>query len=271
MLKFTRAMGVSFFLSMIAMDVFAAETVKDNSFLLEEAYNQEAGVVQFIQGYQYLDPSKEWGYAFTSEIPIKDETHQFSFAVPVVNKKEGPGKDKSQIGDVLLNYRYQLLNTELLTMAPRVSLVLPTGDYKKEAGSGVLGLQFNQAVSIAVNEQWTNHWNAGFTYLPEAKNSSGDTANLVGFNFGTSIIYNYTPKFNFLCEFVYNSSEAVTGPDAKEASSSYYVIPGIRGAFDVGQETEVVPGIGALLGVGPSAEAHETGVFLYLSVESKLW
>lgn len=38
----------------------AQAQVKDNSFLIEEAYNQEAGVVQFIQTYQYLDPAHEW-------------------------------------------------------------------------------------------------------------------------------------------------------------------------------------------------------------------
>lgn len=255
----------------LSVSTAAAEVVKDNSFLLEEAYNQEPGVVQFIQGYQYLDPIKEWGYTFTTEIPIKDETHQFSFVVPVLNKSEGPGKDKSQVGDILLNYRYQMLNTDLLAITPRMSLILPTGDYKKDFGTGVLGVQFNQAVSIAINDKWTNHWNAGFTYLPSAKNALGETANLFGFNFGTSAVYNYTPKLNFLCEFVYNNNETVTGQDTKEAAASYYVLPGVRGAFDVGQETEIVPGIGVLLGLGPSAENHETGVFLYLSVESKLW
>lgn len=41
---------------------FAAESVKDNSFLIEEAYNQEPGVLQFIQTYQYFERAKEWGY-----------------------------------------------------------------------------------------------------------------------------------------------------------------------------------------------------------------
>lgn len=45
--------------SVLGMHSVKAEVVKDNSFLIEEAYNQEAGVVQFIQGYQYLNPSHE--------------------------------------------------------------------------------------------------------------------------------------------------------------------------------------------------------------------
>ncbi|MEK2643897.1 transporter [Bdellovibrio sp. BCCA] len=250
----------------------AAEVVKDNSFLIEEAYNQEPGVVQFIQTYQYLDPAHEWGYSFTNEIPITDETHQFSYVIPVLKKSAvGGDGDKTQLGDVLLNYRYQLINTEMISMAPRFSIILPTGDYKKGFGNGVAGFQFNHAVSITLNDRWTNHWNAGFTYTPDAKNELGETASLFGFNFGTSVVYNVTPKTNLLCEFVMNNNEVVAGQDTKATEATYYVVPGIRTAFQAGQETEIVPGIGALLGVGPSAAEHERGVFLYLSVESKLW
>ncbi|KHD87406.1 MAG: hypothetical protein OM95_14565 [Bdellovibrio sp. ArHS] len=256
----------------LMMTSLAQAQVKDNSFLIEEAYNQEPGVVQFIQTYQHMNPTNDWTYNFTSEIPITDETHQFSFVVPVMKQTGDAGQnDETQIGDILLNYRYQLLNTEMLAMAPRLSLILPTGDFKKGFGSGAVGVQFNQAVSIAINDRWTNHWNAGFTYTPNAQDSNEDTANVFGFNFGSSVIYNYTPKTNFLCEFVFNSNESVIGPDMKTAASTYYVVPGIRSAFQAGQETEIVPGIGALLGIGPSAEDHETGVIVYLSIESKLW
>lgn len=179
--------------------------------------------------------------------------------------------DKTQIGDVLLNYRYQMMNTDMISIAPRVSLILPTGDYKKGFGNGVAGFQFNQAVSVTLNERWTNHWNAGFTYTPDAKDIAGNTASLLGFNFGSSLIYNVTPKTNLLCEFVMNNNESVTGQDTKDSATTYYVVPGIRSAFNVGQETEIVPGIGAMFGLGPSAVNHETGLFVYLSVESKIW
>ncbi|WP_415061292.1 transporter [Bdellovibrio sp.] len=257
-------------LSLLGAITAQAAVVKDNSFLIEEAYNQEPGVVQFIQTYQYLDPVHEWGYSFTNEIPVPDETHQFSYVIPVAKKNSGTD-DQTQVGDVLLNYRYQLMNTEMISIAPRFSLIVPTGDYKKGFGNGVVGFQFNQAISIALNEKWTNHWNAGFTYTPDAKNSLGETASLFGFNFGTSVIYNVTPKTNLICEFVMNNNENVAAQDTKGSSSTYYVVPGIRSAFAVGEETEVVPGIAAMLGAGPSAEQHERGVFLYLSIESKLW
>lgn len=256
----------AFFVASLA---FAEGGIKDNSFLMEEAYNQEAGVVQFINGYQYSDLTKEWDYTFTNEFPINDETHQFSYALPF-SKKSGP-PEETGVGDILLNYRYQLVNNEHIAMAPRISLILPTGDYKKELGNGAAGVQFNQAVSIAINDKWTNHWNAGFTYTPAAKNSNGDMADLFGFNFGTSVVFDWTKKTNLLCEFVMNNSENIIGPGSKDNSSSYYVVPGLRTSFQAGSDTEIVPGIGALLGLGPSASEHERGVFIYLSAESKLW
>ena len=250
---------------------FAEEAVKDNSFLIEEAYNQDPGVVQFIQTYQYMDPVHEWGYSFTNEIPMGGQTHQFSYVIPVMKTHDAVGDDQTQIGDVLLNYRYQLLNTDLIAIAPRLSLIAPTGDYKKGFGNGVVGVQFNQSVSININDRWTNHWNAGFTFTPDAKNDLGQTASIFGYNFGTSVVYNVTPKTNLLCEFVVNNNEVVTGQDQKGSETTYYIVPGIRSAFQVTEDTEVVPGIGALLGLGPSAVEHERGVFLYLSIESKLF
>lgn len=245
-----------------------AESIKDNSFLIEEAYNQEAGVVQFINAYQYSDLNRDWLYTFTNEIPIHDETHQFSYTLPYLKKNDVTSE--VGLGDILLNYRYQLVQQENLSIAPRLSVVLPTGDYKKNLGFGVAGLQFNQAVSIQINEKWVNHWNAGFAFTPNAKNSAGDTATVVGYNFGTSAIYAWTEKTNFLCEFVVSSSESVVGPSQKESSTSYLIVPGFRTAFQVG-DTEVVPGLAATIGFGPSAVEHETGAFAYLSFESKLW
>ena len=72
-------------------------------------------------------------------------------------------------------------------------------------GSCAVGLQFNHAVSIVVNDKWTNHWNAGFTYIPDGKNPNDEKANLFGFNFGTSAIYDLTEKTNLLCDLLCGS------------------------------------------------------------------
>ncbi len=248
------------------------QSIKDNSFLIEEAYNQEAGVVQFIQGYQYSDASKEWTYTFTNEIPVPDENHQFSYVLPMVKKSGKNGSpDVRGLGDVALNYRFQAVNTEKLAMAPRISVILPTGDFRKGLGNGATGIQVNQTFSVIVNPSFSHHWNAGWTYTPNAQNSSGEKASLVGFNFGMSGIYNLTQKSNFLCEFVFNNTETVVTTDQKSSSSTYLIVPGFRSAFKAGNDTELVPGIAGIFGFGPSAVDHERGVFVYFSVESKLW
>jgi hypothetical protein len=252
----------------LLMTATAQAKIKDNSFLMEEAYNQEAGVVQFINGYSYTTPTNDWNYTFTNEFPLGNETHQFSYVLPVTKLSSS---DTTGLGDILLNYRYQLVSNEHIAMAPRLSLIVPTGDYKKGLGYGSPGLQFNQSVSIVVNEKWTNHWNAGLTFVPDAKNGNDDKANLFGFNFGTSVVYDVSEKLNLLCEFVYSSMDTIDDSGMKMNGSTYYVVPGLRTSFQAGKETEIVPGIAAMLGVGPSAETHTTGLFAYLSFESKLW
>ena len=48
--------------------------IQDNSFLLEEAYNQEAGVVQHISAFQRMRGG-EWIATFTQEWPAPGQTH----------------------------------------------------------------------------------------------------------------------------------------------------------------------------------------------------
>ena len=57
--------------------------IEDNSFLIEEAYNQEDGVFQYIQSYEYSKKTNEWLYTFTHEMPLPNLYHQFSYTVPI--------------------------------------------------------------------------------------------------------------------------------------------------------------------------------------------
>ena len=43
--------------------------IQDHSFLLEEAYNQERGVVQHISTFAFAS-GQDWGYSFTQEWPL---------------------------------------------------------------------------------------------------------------------------------------------------------------------------------------------------------
>ena len=57
-----------------------AAAIQDNSFLIEEAYNQEAGVVQHIQTLRRI--RRDWFYTFTQEWPLGSQAHRFSYTVP---------------------------------------------------------------------------------------------------------------------------------------------------------------------------------------------
>jgi hypothetical protein len=56
--------------------------IQDNSFLVEEAYNQEFGVVQHIQTLQRVWDSNDWVYTFTQEWPVDaSPRHQLSYTL----------------------------------------------------------------------------------------------------------------------------------------------------------------------------------------------
>src|SRR5882762_9986751 len=122
--------------------------IMDNSFFLEEAYNQEEGVVQHIfSGLYGWDKFSGTGgrrldFSFTQEWPAYGQAHQLSYTVPYAFVREG-GRWSDGVGDVLLNYRYQAYFDEktLTAFAPRFSLVLPTGDEDTGFGNGTTGFQ----------------------------------------------------------------------------------------------------------------------------------
>src|SRR3990172_9535312 len=121
--------------------------IQDNSFLIEEAYNQEPGVVQHIQAFQYMKDGT-WGYTFTQEWPMGGQKHQFSYTIPV-SHLTNPGR--TGLGDVALNYRYQLINKDGIALSPRFSLLLPTGKFKRDLGRGSPGYQTNIPLSLELS------------------------------------------------------------------------------------------------------------------------
>ena len=238
--------------------------IQDNSFLVEEAYNQEFGVVQHISGFQRMWQSKVWVYTFTQEWPVDfAPRNQLSYTVPMFS----PEGVRGGIGDVALNYRYQLYgNGDTRTaFSPRFTLLLPTGDEKLGRGAGGYGYQVALPLSFVVNRRLVTHWNAGFTATPSQKNDAGEKASTWGYNVGQSVVWTARPNFNVLVESVFCSVEDVTGPGQSSRNKSIYVSPGVRWAYNFKNGMQIVPGIAMPIGVGPSR--GETGVFLYFSIE----
>lgn len=241
--------------------------IQDNSFLIEEAYNQEDGVIQEIQTFQYLK-GDTWAYSFTQEWPVPTQAHQFSYTIPL----EKLGRDEGRhtgIGDVALNYRYQAVFKEgVMAVSPRFSLILPTGDDKKGLGNGTVGYQVNLPVSLRLGERFVSHWNLGLTFTPNAKEPGGEKADTFNTNYGMSLVYLVNRNLNALVEFVGTAEQSVVSNGVAENSNSFIINPGLRYAVDF-KNLQIVPGISMPIGVGPSK--GEYGVMAYLSFEHKLF
>jgi len=246
------------------------DVIQDNSFLLEEAYNQEPGVVQHISTFTKYRQSRDWFYTFTQEWPVPDERHQLSFTLPYQRVDASPD-GKQALGDIYLNYRYQLLGNGEATvaMAPRFSLILPTGEEKQLRGNGALGYQIGLPISVVLTPRFVTHMNLGATYTPKAKNAVGEKADLSAWNVGQSFVWLAHPNFNAFVEFAYGSGQRVTGPGRTEWQNSLFINPALRWAINFENGLQIVPGIAMPIGVGPSK--GERAVFLYLSFEHPMW
>ncbi len=245
----------------------AAPGIQDNSFLVEEAYNQNYGVVQHISSFIRFWDSKDWNYSFTQEWPVPgNERHQLSYTLVALHSGAFPDSGAG-IGDVILNYRYQLVGSgETRTaFAPRVSLIVPAGDSTQGRGVGSVGLQTNLPLSVVLNRKLVSHWNAGATFYPRAQDSLGNRAAVAGYNLGQSFIWLVHPRFNVMLESVFAQSQVVVAKDRIEWTNSFFLSPGIRWAHNFKNGLQIVPGIGVPLGIGPSA--GEKGLLLYLSFE----
>ena len=248
----------------------ASETtppIQDNSFLIEEAYNQEFGVVQHTSTLTRLWNRKDWIYTFTQEWPAPgDPRHQLSYTLAWQHAGAFPNSG-SGMGDLLLNYRFQLIgNGETrVAFAPRATLIFSTGNAAAGRTLGGTGVQTNLPLSIVVAPKFVTHWNAGATFVPHATNAFGAHASSSGYNLGQSFVWLAKSRFNLLLETAYTNSQTVVGREKTQWTPCLYVSPGIRWAYNLKNGLQVIPGIGVPVGIGPSR--GESGIFLYLSFE----
>ncbi|MEP6802346.1 MAG: transporter [Acidobacteriota bacterium] len=239
--------------------------IQDNSFLVEEAYNQEPGVVQHIQMFERTR-NGSWVYSFTQEWPVPGQNHQLSFIAPLVRALSSSGWNEGP-GDVAINYRYQLLGDgeARVAVSPRLTVLLPTGSERHGLGAGGTSLQLSLPVSTVLFPWLVAHWNAGLTYVHSARNEEGQSAPTRTWNFGQSFVWLTRSDLNFLVETVWTRAETVASPGRTSRSRAFLVSPGIRWAWNRPEGVQIVPGIAFPLGVGPSR--GERSVLLYFSVE----
>jgi len=260
------AVGAMLFAVLSCAPVFAAEddprpakALQDNSFLIEEAYNQDPGMVQHILTLRRQ--GRDWFLNFTQEWPLASQTHQFSYSIPYAWLRTEGGR-VSGIGDMMFNYRLQLMteNAWRPAFSPRVSLIVPSGDASRDLGVGSAGYQVALPFSKIVTDRMTLHANFGVTSYWDVFG-----LNPTSWYAGGSVVYAVTREFNLMLETLHEWNESADAAGFIEREKVFTLSPGFRYAFNL-PEGQLVAGIGAPIRFTEGAKP-DYGVFLYLSFE----
>ena len=131
-----------------------------------------------------------------------------------------------------------------MAIAPRLSILLPTGSSSRRLGSGEVGAQLNVPVSVILGRTFVSHWNAGVMALPRATT----------YNLGASVIWLARPTFNVMMEVAWAD---------QDGAHLFLLNPGIRWAYNFPSGLQI--GRDRVSGVGPSR--GDRSAFLYLSFE----
>jgi hypothetical protein len=242
-----------------------AVPIADNSFLVEEAYNQEPGVVQHIATFERGDGGG-WVAGLTQEWPLGGRRHQGSYRLALLHDGGGTGP-----GDVEVNYRLQALGMAdgaRVALAPRLTVLLPVGDETEGRGAGGAGIQVALPLSARLAESLVAHLNAGGTLVPSARNALGATATTREVRLAGSVVWLARPAVNLLLEGVWRRGESVVAEGETVWGSTVQLNPGVRFALNLPGDLQIVPGAAYTIGLGPSAGTD--ALFLYLSAEHPL-
>jgi DtxR family transcriptional regulator, Mn-dependent transcriptional regulator len=224
--------------------------ITDNSFLVEEAFNQEPGIFQNIG--TFVRGNGAWEFVFTQEWPAPSEKHQLSYSVPFY----GGSGFGSELGDVMVNYRYQALTEDpgIPAFSPRFSLILPTS-----GGGSALGMQINLPFSKQRGDLYF-HMNGGLTIRRfKLYTDSDDTDSSLTPHVAASGIYRVRPMFNLMLETVLTSY-----PGDSERDTVFTLSPGARGGWNIGDHQLI---LGAAVPITFNNDSTNTGMFLYASYE----
>ena len=237
----------------------AQAPLEDNSFLVEEAYNQASRVVQHITTAELHHGATR--FSFTQEWPLGGPAHQLSYTI-VAERDQG-----FQLGDALVNYRWQAIGKEgaHVWVAPRLSGLVPVGDADKLGGNGGWGLEGVIPVSWEVGKRLSLHGNLGGTWRPSGENGAAATASTFEPFVGASAVIFLLPELNILAESVWRDAATVVGAGKTMRSWDHAVALGLRAGFDLPSGLQIVPGVAWMPAVGDTP----TRSFLYLSFEHK--
>jgi hypothetical protein len=226
----------------VAWSQAPAAPIRDNSFLIEEAYNQDRGVVQHV-GALAVGRSGGWAAGFDEEWPLGGMRDQLSVGLTFLHADGG-----TSFGDIELGYRRQLVGgpESSFLVAPRVSLLWLQVEDGPNGNTDGAGTQFAVPVTAVLSPAFATHWNMSVTLGPFRPIASA----------GVSVVWLVSPTVNLLVEGVWVGQEG-TRP-------VYILNPGARFAVNAGT-LQIVPGLSFPIGLTGHEETD--AVLFYLSFE----
>ena len=197
-------------------------------------------------------------------------------SIPVNGLKLADGeRGPDGLGDIALNYRYQLMEEGpgKPAIAPRLTVLCPSGNQGRGLGVGAWGWQMNLPVSKQ-HRDFYFHGNVGMTWYPrvttgtDGAGGSAPDVTLVSPTIAGSTIYRLRPMLNLMLESYVTWQEAPTGPGRTDRLAVSVVSPGLRGGWNHG-EAQII--LGAALPVTWADGAAHLGLFTYFSYETRFW
>ena len=252
---------------------------EDNSFLLEEAINQEKGITQYVSNF-YFDNIRggDFLYTFSQDIPISHLRHQISYMVPYqVLNSPASGEKSNGLGDINIEYNYMVTGKKDWAMVvPGFSVILPTGKAISGQGTGGMGGKISLAITKRLSHKIVTNYNLGYTYISSADRYTASISggkvlsyekDLQYKNLGASIIWYQTRKFNWLLEGTSSFLTDIKADGTLSRSNQITINPGFRFAIDHNR-IQIVPGF-SMPSIFVDGKFDRTGVFFYLSFEGE--
>lgn len=213
--------------------------IVDNSFLVEEAFNQDPRIFQNI--FTFTRDSSAWEAVFTQEWPVPGRRHQLSYTIPLEHDQG------TVIGDLRLNYRYQALSetAAMPACAPRLTVILPSGDVHPELHRDGVGWEFNVPFSKRERDVYL-HWSIGATHLPATASPSAGIRSLTTPALAGSLVWRTQPMVNVMLEVLTLFPETLRSGEISTRERVVTISPGIRRGWNI-DDSQIVVGLAAPL------------------------
>ena len=138
-----------------------------------------------------------------------------------------------------------------------------------------MGYEWSVAASKKVASRLALHANLGLTYLPKVRVPLDDNQrlspkrSLVSYDVGVSAVFALSSNIHMFLEWVGEFEDEINNQGKRERDFKAILSPGIRTAVINKDGLQTVLGAGIPIGVAGPADNY--GVFLYFSVEHKLF